>query len=54
MTGHIHPGDKADALDWLIRQVKAYSPEYAADQLNRNRMHLAEQMREEAQREARA
>lgn len=54
MTDHIHPSDKADALEWLIKQVKTYSPEYAKDQVNRNRMHIAEQLREEAQREARA
>lgn len=49
----MHPSDKADALEWLIQQVRRYSPEFARDQLNRNRMHLAEQMRDEALREDR-
>lgn len=54
MTDHIHPQDKLDALIWLIQQVRSYSPDYGKDQLNRNRMHIAEQMRDEAQRKARA
>lgn len=53
MTDHIHPQDKIDSLRWLIDQVKRHSPEFGRDQLNRNRMHIAEQLRDEAQKEAR-
>jgi hypothetical protein len=53
MTDHIHPQDKLDALSWLIQQVRQHSPEYSRDQLNRNRMHIAEQLRDQAQRHAR-
>lgn len=52
MTDHIHPSDKADALAWLIEQAKKHSPEYGRDQVNRNRMYIAEQLRDEAKREA--
>lgn len=50
----MHPSDRADYLEWLIAEVKRYSPNYAADQLNRNRMHQAEQDLADARREARA
>ena len=52
MQSTIDPSDKLDSLQWLIEQARK-SPEYGADQLNRNRMHVAERWSDELRREAR-
>lgn len=51
MTDFIDPQDKIDALSWAIQQLKA-APE-PESQLDRNRMHILQLMRDQAQREAR-
>ncbi len=53
MSDGIHPQDKLDAIQWAIQQIRQYSPQYGTDQLARNRVHTLEQLRDEAQREAR-
>lgn len=54
MTDHIHPQDKVDALAWAIQQLRLRAPQGGySEQIDRNRLHLLEQMRDQAQREAR-
>lgn len=49
----MHPDDQHDALTWAINQLKFRAPQGGHDQLDRNRMHVLEQMRDAALREAR-
>lgn len=53
MTDHIDPIDKVDAISWAIQQLKFKAPQGGFDQLDRNRLHVLELLREDAQREAR-
>jgi len=53
MTDHIDPMDKVDALAWALQQLKFKAPQGGFDQLDRNRLHVLELLREDAQREAR-
>ncbi|MBB1060380.1 hypothetical protein [Marilutibacter spongiae] len=50
----IHPQDKLDALDWALQQLRFRAPQGGyQSQLDRNRLHTLEQLRDEAQRKAR-
>lgn len=53
MTDYIDPMDKVDAMVWAINRLKHTAPQGGFDQLDRNRLHLLELLREDAQREAR-
>ncbi|MCD9046826.1 hypothetical protein [Luteimonas sp. MHLX1A] len=44
------PSDQVDALMWAIKKLQGE----AKDQLDRNRLHVLEQMRNQAEREARS
>lgn len=49
----MHADDKHDALEWAIKELRLNSMQGGFDQLDRNRIHVLEQLRDEAQREAR-
>lgn len=54
MTEHIHPGDKADALRWAIKEIRFRAPQGGyGDQIDRNRLHILDQLAREAELEAR-
>jgi hypothetical protein len=54
MAVEIHPQDKVDALQWAINQLRFKAPQGGySEQIDRNRLHTLEQLRDEAQREAR-
>lgn len=54
MTDHIDPMDKVDALSWAIQQLRARAPQGGyGEQIDRNRLHVLELLRDDAQRKAR-
>ncbi|MCD9005169.1 hypothetical protein LDO31_02770 [Luteimonas sp. XNQY3] len=53
MSDYIDPQDKIDALAWLIGIARENEPDDGYSQLDRNRMHVAQLMRDQAQRAAR-
>lgn len=54
MTDHIHPADKHDALDFALKELRFRAPQGGySEQIDRNRLHILEQMREQALRESR-
>lgn len=54
MAGDIHPQDKLDALQWALNELRDRPIRVAYEQLDRNRLHTLEQLRDEARREARS
>lgn len=55
MAGDIHPQDKLDALQWAINQLRSKAPQGGySEQIDRNRVHTLEQLRDQAQRELRS
>lgn len=53
-TDHIHPSDKADALEWGVREIKLRAPQGGlSNEPERSRLFILEQLRDEALREAR-
>lgn len=53
MADHIDPQDKIDALAWAIAIANKHAPAGGFDQLDRNRLHALQTMRDQAQRDAR-
>lgn len=51
MNDHAH--DDYDALQWALNLLRKHSPQGGYDQLDRNRLFRLEQLRDQAQREAR-
>ena len=50
---HIDPQDKIDALSWAIGIINQHAPTGGFEQLDRNRLHALQTLREQAQRAAR-
>lgn len=55
MTDHIHPQDKLDAIQWALNELRFRAPQGGyTEQIDRNRIHTLELLRDQAQREARS
>lgn len=53
MGDYVDLRDKVDALDWLIEIARENEPVGGYSQLDRNRLHVAKILRDEAERESR-
>lgn len=53
MNNDINPNDALDSLQWLIGIARENEPVGGYEQLDRNRLHTASQLKDALQREAR-
>lgn len=53
-TDHIHPSDKADALQWAVREIELRAPQGGLKQEpERGRYFILQELARDAEREAR-